>query len=212
MAICTLYSIVSLIVLAEAAIVHSKIHNVSQASFVVFQKLENALVTDHEVLYLLQEALFPSQGLNRGDWLDLATCVMVDSVQPESCEKSYFSGEQSNFTYCQNFECSSSALLDLIPYDQLFVLDNVLGEVIFHLIQRRDFIYIPLHIDTLPCGTTEDNIRNALLRLLSWVCTYSIYGICFVYISHLTICYNLFDIRSYLSFQAFVHFIFFMCR
>ena len=212
MAICTLYSIVSLILLAEAAIVHSKIHNVSQASFVVLQKLENTLVTDREVLYLLQEALFPSQGLNRGDWLDLATCVMVDSVQPENCEKSYFSGEQSNFTYCRNFEWSSSALLDLIPYDQLFVLDNVLGEVIFHLIQRRDFIYIPLHIDTLPCGTTEDNIRNALLRLLSWVCTYSIYGIYFVYISHLTICYNLLDIRSYLSFQAFVHFIFFMCR
>ena len=187
MAICTLYSIVSLILLVEAAIVHSKIHNVSQASFVVYQKLENALVTDHEVLYLLQEALFPSQGLNRGDWLDLATCVMVDSVHPENCEKSHFSGEQSNFTYCRNFEWSSSALLDLIPYDQLFVLDNVLGEVIFHLIQRRDFIYIQLHIDTLPCGTTVDDIRNALLQLFSWVCTYSIYGIYFVYIPHLTI-------------------------
>ena len=132
MAICTLYSIVSLILLAE--VVHSKIHNVSHASFVVYQKLENALVTNHEVLYLLQEALFPSQGLNRGDWLDLATCVMVDSVQDENCEKSHFSGEQRNFTYCRNFEWSSSALLDLIPYDQLFVLDNVLGEVIFYLI------------------------------------------------------------------------------
>ena len=70
----------------------------------------------------------------------LATCVMVDSVQPENCEKFHFSGEQRNFTYCRNFEWSSSALLDLIPYDQLFVLDNVLGEVIFHLIRHRDFI------------------------------------------------------------------------
>ena len=175
MAICTLYSIVSVILLAEATVVHTKIHNVSYASFVVQQKLENALVTDREVLYLLQEALFPSQGLNRGDWLDLATCVMVDSVQSENCETSHFSGEQSNFTYCQHFEWSSSALLDLIPYDQLFVLDNVVGEVIFHLIQRRDFIYIPLHIDTLPCGATEDDMRNALLRILSWVCTFSVY-------------------------------------
>ena len=223
MAICTLYSIVSLILLAE--VVHSKIHNVSHASFVVYQKLENALVTNHEVLYLLQEALFPSQGLNRGDWLDLATCVMVDSVQDEICEKSHFSGEQRNFTYCRNFEWSSSALVDLIPYDQLFVLDNVLGEVIFHLIQRRDFIYIPLHIDSLPCGTTEDDLRNALLRLLSWVCTYSVYLIKhFVYISHLTIYYNLLDIAIYhfrplykilfLKTCRFIicAFLFFMCR
>ena len=74
MAICTLYSIVSLILLAEPMVVHSKIHNVSHVSFVVYLKLENALVRDREVLYLLQEALFPSQGLNRGGWLDLATC------------------------------------------------------------------------------------------------------------------------------------------
>ena len=115
MAICTLYSIVSLILLTETAVEHSKIHNGSYASFVVYQKLENALVTDHEVLYLLQEALFPSQRLNRDDWLDLANCFMVDSVQPENCEKSYFPGEQRNLTYCRNFEWSSSALLDLIP-------------------------------------------------------------------------------------------------
>ena len=90
MAVCTLNSIVFLILLAEATVVQSKIRRVSHASFVVYQKLEIALATNHEVLYLLQEALFPSQGLNRGDWLDLAMCVMVDSVQPEYCEKTHF--------------------------------------------------------------------------------------------------------------------------
>ena len=174
MAVCTLYSIVFLILLFEAAVVQSKIRSVSHASFVVYQKLENALVTNHEVLYLLQEALFPSQGLNRGDWLDLATCVMVDSVQPENCEKTHFAGEQSNFTYCWHLEWSSSALLDLIAYDQLFILDNVVGEVIFHLLHRRDFIYVPLQIDSLPCGTTEDDMLTALIQLLSWVCKYSL--------------------------------------
>lgn len=52
---------------------------------------------------------------------------MVDSVQPKNCEKTHFSSEQSNFTYCWSFKWSSSALLDLM------VSCNVVGEVILHL-------------------------------------------------------------------------------
>ena len=53
-----------LIIVAVAMVVQSKLDTVSYASFVAYQKLENALVTDQKLLYLLQEALFPSQGLN----------------------------------------------------------------------------------------------------------------------------------------------------
>ena len=162
-----------LIILAVAMVVQSKIDNVSHASFVAYQKLENALLTDQKLLYLLQGALFPSQGLNRGDcrhscWLDLYICVTVGSVHPGNCNHSTLSG---NFSYCRVFRWSSSALVDLILNDQLFVLDNVVGEVIFHLMERRDYINVPLEIDGLPCGTTEDDLLAALMRLLPWART-----------------------------------------
>ena len=165
-----------IIILAVVMIVQSKLDSVSYASFVAYQKLENALVTDKKLLYLLQEALFPSQGLNRGDcrhscWLGLYMCVTVGGVQPGNCNCSTLSG---NFTYCQSFRWSSSALFDLILNDQLFVIDNVVSEVIFHLMERRDFINVALQVDALPCGTTEDDLLAALMRLLPWVRTYFI--------------------------------------
>ena len=165
------------ITLAVAMVVQSKIDNVSHASFVAYQKLENALLTDQKLLYLLQGALFPSQGLNRGDcrhscWLDLHVCVRVGSLQAGNCNHSALS---RNFTYCQTFRWSSSALVDLILNDQLFVLDNVVSEFIFHLMQRRDYINVPLEIDALPCDTTEDDLLAALMQLLPWVRTYSNY-------------------------------------
>ena len=163
------------ITLAVAMVVQSKIDNVSHASFVAYQKLENALLTDQKLLYLLQGALFPSQGLNRGDcrhscWLDLHVCVRVGSLQAGNCNHSALS---RNFTYCQTFRWSSSALVDLILNDQLFVLDNVVSKFIFHLMQRRDYINVPLEIDALPCDTTKDDLLAALMQLLPWVCTFS---------------------------------------
>ena len=77
---------------------------------------------------------------------------------------------QCNFTYCQKFQWSSSALVDLISVDQLLILDNVLSYSDFHTIEHRECIYFPLHIDTLPCESTKDEILAALMQLLPWVC------------------------------------------
>ena len=98
-------------------------------------------------------------------------CVTVGGVQPGNCNRSRLSGD---FTYCQLFRWSSSALFDLILNDQLFVIDNVVSEVIFHLMGRRDYIHVALQVDALPCGTTEDDLLAALMRLLPWVRTYFI--------------------------------------
>ena len=86
--------------------------------------------------------------------------MTVDSVQPGSCGNISLPGGQSNFTYCQWFQWSSSTLVDLISLDQLLILDNV---IIFHIIEHREYIYFPLHIDTLPCESTKDEILAALM-------------------------------------------------
>ena len=98
--------------------------------------------------------------------------MTVDRVLPGDCDNSSFFGGQSNFTYCQRFQWSSSALVDLISVDQLLILDNVISYNVFHIIEHRGGVDVPLHIDTLPCETTEDDILAALMQLLPWV------GIC----------------------------------
>ena len=136
---------------------------------VIYQKLEEALIADSNVLYVIQEAFIPSRILPR-NFVHLHVCVIVGSVQPANCDNSSLFGGHSNFSYCQDFQWTSSALHDLISIDQLFILDNVISVWVFHLPEHRRYIDVPLHIDTLPCETSEDDILAALMQLLPWVC------------------------------------------
>ena len=139
---------------------------------VIYQKLEEAFIADSNVLYKIQEAFIPSRILPR-NFVYLHVCVTVGSVQPVNCDNSSLFGGQSNFSYCQDFQWSSSPLLDLISIDQLFVLDNFISFWVFHITEHLGglgVIYVPLHIDTLPCETTEDDILAALMQFLPWVC------------------------------------------
>ena len=143
------------------------------ASEAVYLKLQNALLTDHKNQYLMQEVFFPSQDFSP-DWLYLYVCVRVNSVEPGSCKNL---DEQSNFSYCQKFQWSSYALANLISVDQLLILDNVFSESIVRVTQHRKFLQIPLHIDSLSCNATEDDILAALMQLLPWVS-------CYIYMSY----------------------------
>ena len=136
---------------------------------VIYQKLEEALIADSNVLYKIQETFIPSRILPR-NFVKLHVCVTVGSVLPVNCDNSSLFGGQSNFSYCQDFQWTSSALLDLISIDQLLILDNAITFWVFHIRDHLGHIDVPLHIDTLPCDTTEDDILAALMQLLPWVC------------------------------------------
>lgn len=163
MAMRTLFWGTILILLVAAATVESE-------SDTVYQKLEDALTSEQTVLRHMQEAFFPAKGSSR-DVVYFNVCVTIGSVQPESCDNSFFKlhSGQSNFTYCQKFQWSSSALLDLISSDQLLIFDNVISENIIHVIEHQQYMAVPLQIDTLPCDFTVDEILSAFMRLLPWV-------------------------------------------
>ena len=158
---------------------------------VVYQKLEHALITDRKVGYLMQHTFFPSQGSSQ----DLFFInVSVDSTLPESCDgHPVLPGTLVSFSYHQNFQWSSSPLLNIIPIDQLLILDNVICRSIHITIQNSDFLQISLHIDTLPCNTSEDDLLEALMQLLPWVrtsvhaCVYGIIIFCMVRHAYLSI-------------------------
>ena len=173
MAMKTLCASISLILLAAAVVVQSNSHVTPQ---VIYQKLEDALIADKGVLYCMQEAFFPSQSLFH-DLVYLKVCVTYGGVQHESCDNSSLPGGQSNFSYCQWFQWSSSALVSLISIDQLLILDNVISESIIRIVWHRKYLEVDLQIDTLPCGTAEDDILAALMQLLPWVCISYVYKI-----------------------------------
>ena len=159
-----IYTSLSLFLLVAAAVVmgQGESHDGSED---VYLKLQNVLLTDQNSRYMMQRAFFPSQDFSP-DWLYLNVCIIVNSVQPGGCGD--FNG-QSNFSYCQKFQWSSSALANLISIDQLLILDNVISENIIRHTQHRKYLQFPLHIDSLPCYVTEDDILSALLQLLPWV-------------------------------------------
>ena len=126
-------------------------------------------MADSNVMYIMQEVFVPSRIVPR-NVIHLHVCVTVGSVQPAGCDNSSLLGGQSNFSYCRDFQWTSSALLDLISIDQLLILDNVISLWAFRLTDHLSHIGVPLHIDTLPCETTEDDILAALMQLLPWVC------------------------------------------
>ena len=138
---------------------------------VVYQKLEHALITDSKVVYLMQNTFFPSQGSSR-DVVIIGVNVTVDSMMPGSCdEHSPLSGMPINFSYYQEFQWSSSPLLNLISADQLLILDNVISKNIYYIVRYHKLLRVTLNIDALPCNTSEDDLLKALMQLLPWVCT-----------------------------------------
>ena len=160
-----IYTSLSFFLLIAAAAVTGQDESHNVASEDVYLKLQNVLLTDQNSRYMMQRAFFPSQDFSP-DWLHLNVCVTVNSAQPGGCGD--FNG-QSNFSYCQTFQWSSSALANLILIDQLLILDNVISESIIRHTQHRKYLQFPLHIDSLPCNVTEDDILSALLQLLPWV-------------------------------------------
>ena len=163
-----------LILLTTVVVIHSKPHIASQ---VVYQKLEDDLIADSNVLYLMQEVFIPSK-IFPYNLVHLYVCVEVGSVLPGDCDNSSLPGGQCNFTYCRKFQWSSSALVNLISIDQLLILDNVISHNIFRTTQHRGYTDVTLHVDALPCKTTEDDILAALMQILPWVGIYTYLHVC----------------------------------
>ena len=128
-------------------VVHSR---GSMAPQVLFQKLEDALKTNKQTLYLLRKAFFPPHHLPR-DLVNLDVHVTVCNVLPEKCdEHCAASGAISNFSYTQRFQWSSSPLLDLIPSGQIMTLDNVLSRFVYRETFKHSLLSVKLQIDSFP--------------------------------------------------------------
>lgn len=136
---------------------------------VVHQKLENALKTNRDTLYLMQGAFFPFDGFPP-DFVYLDVCIAVGTGR---CNKnSSFSGVLNNSSYHQKVQWSSTALLDLISNDQLLIMDNVWCRAVQNGVRHCSWLPMHLQIDSLPGGISEKDLVEALIQLLFWVCVF----------------------------------------
>ena len=157
----------SIFILTTIAVTASAHHLATHVH--VYQKLEHVLITDSKVRYLIQDTFFPPQRSPR-DIVYIRVNIVIDSMLPRSCsEHPPSSGMLINHSYYYEFQWSSSPLLNLISVDQVLILDNVLSESIYHVVQHHGYLHVSLHIDDLPCNTSEDDLLAALMELLPWV-------------------------------------------
>jgi len=176
MAVWTLHAGI-FILMTVVTTVRSPKHTAPQA---VYQKGEHALITDSKVGYLMQHTFFPSHGPSR-DMIFISVNVTVGSMLPGSCDGSpLLDDTPTNFSFYQKFQWSSSPLLNLISVDQLLILDNVISEWIYHTMEHHDSLQFALHVGTLPCDTSEDDLLEALMQLLPQVST-SIHEFCMLF-------------------------------
>ena len=168
MAVWALHTII--FVLMTIAMTAQSTNHIAQQA--VYQKLEHALTTDSKARYLMQRTFFPPQRRSL-DIVFIHVNITVNSTGvPESCGEHHpLPDKLINFSYQQKFQWTSSPLLNLISVDQLLILDNIISERICQTLQHYGFLHITLHIDTLPCNTSEDDLLEALMQLLTWVST-----------------------------------------
>ena len=166
------YSHISLSLLIAAVIMGGR---GDMAPRLLFQKLEDAFKTDNKTLYQMQGAFFPVQESPR-DYVHFDMSVTIGSMPSclgYSCSPDV---QSTNFQYHQKFQWSRSPFLDLISNDQLLVMDNVLTRTVDNTIQCHSWLTVQLHIDSIPYNVSENDVLEALIQLLSWVCKHYVYN------------------------------------
>ena len=140
----------------------------------LYQKLETALISNFKALLEMKLKFFPSfqNHIQEVQILHLNVCVRV--MNHFKISRSNISNENDSVA-CWNFKWSASALLSVISTDQLMIFDFIYVDIIYSAIQgnmaHKD-ITITLKTDLLPCMSSQSELQEALVQLLSWVRIY----------------------------------------
>ena len=139
----------------------------------LYQKLERALINNFTTLLQMKRKFFPvfDNHIQEVQVLHLHVCVRVTD-QVKSSGSTSISNENEPSIHCWNFKWSVSALLNLISIDQLMAFDFVYVDTIYSQIQRsmaHKTVSITLSTDLPPCTSSESDLQEALVQLLSWV-------------------------------------------
>ena len=150
----------------------------NNSTFLLYQKLEGALINNSKALFQLKEMFFSASGSHTQEVqiLHMHICVRVGTT--EVFQSPGTSANSSNgthtSTHCWNFKWSASALLNLITVDQLMTIDFMYVYFVYQQIRGttgHHNINIKLNAVLLPCmhEPSENHLKGALISLFTWV-------------------------------------------
>lgn len=150
----------------------------------LYQALEDALISNQEALYMLKQVFFPGvpTPIREANVLQFGPCVefnITEQLNFTTTDQQPFPNDSVSlegsrlYRYCFSLRWTTSPLLNLITVDQLLVLDNVFGDLIYSTIAggtKYNAIMFTLRVPSFPCIPTEEDSLEALSMLLCWVC------------------------------------------
>ena len=143
----------------------------------LYQKLETALINNSKALLQMKQIFFPVAGnhIQEVQILHLHVCVRVINQFKTSGSTTNISTKTESSIHCWNFKWSASAVLSFISIDQLMALEFVYVDIIYSSIQKHmahKTVSFTLSTDFFPCVSSESDLQEALVLLMSWVSHY----------------------------------------
>ena len=153
----------------------------NDSTFLLYQKLEGALINNSKALFQLKEKFFSVSGshIQEVEILHMHVCVRAGVTGHFQSPGTSINSSHTS-THCWNFKWSASAFLSLVTVDQLMAIDFMYVYFVYQKIRGttgHDNINIKLNTDLLPCmhEPSGNDLKGALIHLLSWVSLFSMY-------------------------------------
>ena len=149
-----------------------------------YSQLEGALLRNPNALYALHTAFFePNRTPREVAQIDLH--LNIDHMGPSNCttagpnQWSLANGTNDSakyndsqlYEYAWSFKWSYSAVLSQINVGELWVFDNLLTTILYGRVSasKRRVAHITLHVPSLPCKLTHNDVLWTVTTFLTWV-------------------------------------------
>ena len=159
-----------------------------------YSQLESALLRNPNALFALHTAFFEPNRVPR-EVAQIDLHLNIHHMGPSNCTTagpnrwSLANGTNDTSThndsqlyeYFWQFKWSQSAVLSQINVGELWVFDNVLTIILYGRVSTSNHrnAHITLHVPSLPCKPTRDDVLWTVTTFLTWVShvVFAIYGL-----------------------------------
>ena len=171
-----------------------------------YRQLESALLRNPNALYTLHTAFFEPNRVPR-EVAQIGLHLNINHVGPSNCttagpnQWSLANGTNDTskhndsqlYEYNWQFKWSHSAVLSQINVGELWVLDNLLTILLYGRVSASEcrIATIMLHVPSLPCKPTHDDVLWTVTSFLTWV-SHGAFTVCDT-VSHTLTSYSRYD-------------------
>ena len=167
-----------------------------------YSQLEGALLRNPNALFALHTAFFEPNRAPR-EAVEIALHLNIHHMGPTNCTTAgpnqWSVANGTNYTSTHNdsqlykyfwrFKWSQSAVLSQINVGELWAFDNLLTTILYGRVSasRHRVAHITLHVPSLPCKPTYDDVLWTVTTFLTWV-SHVVFTIKFCNCPRLSLC------------------------